>query len=58
MDFEEKSNTILDEKKLASLKKKIYLLEQNNYKSNKKLKDNEMIEKIIKIITQEIDNVN
>ncbi len=58
MDSKGKDNIVLDEYKLASLKRRIYQLEQNNYKSNKKIKDTEMIDRIIKIITQEVDNVN
>lgn len=58
MDSKGKDNIVLNEYKLASLKRRIYQLEQNNYKSNKKIKDTEMIDRIIKIITQEVDNVN
>ena len=58
MDSKEKDTIVLDEYKLASLKRRIYQLEQNNYKSNKKVKDTEMIDRIIRIITQEVDNVN
>lgn len=33
------------------------MMERENYKT-KKLKDNEMVEKIIKLIIQEVENVN
>ncbi len=47
----------IDEVKLQRLKMRIYMLERDNYKT-KKLKDNEMVEKIIKLIIQEVENVN
>lgn len=48
---------VLDEEKLKKLQLRIYQLERDNYKTQK-LKDNEIIEKIIKMISQEVDNVN
>lgn len=48
---------MIEEEKLKRLKTRIYMLERENYKT-KKLKDNEMVDKIIKIIIQEIENVN
>ena len=48
---------VVDELKLQKLKIRIHLLEKENYKT-KKLKDNEVVERIIKMIAQEVDNVN
>lgn len=50
-------NKSLDESKLQRLKTRVYMMERENYKT-KKLKDNEMVEKIIKLIIQEVENVN
>lgn len=50
-------NEVLDESKLQRLKTRVYMMERENYKT-KKLKDNEMVEKIIKLIIQEVENVN
>ena len=50
-------NEALDESKLQRLKTRVYMMERENYKT-KKLKDNEMAEKIIKLIIQEVENVN
>lgn len=50
-------NEQLDELKLQRLKTRVYMMERENYKT-KKLKDNEMVEKIIKLIIQEVENVN
>lgn len=50
-------NESLDESKLRRLKTRVYMMERENYKT-KKLKDNEMVEKIIKLIIQEVENVN
>ncbi len=51
------NEVIIDESKLRKLKYRIYHLERENYKT-KKLRDNEMVDKIIKMIQQEVDNVN
>lgn len=48
---------VLDGEKLKKLQLRIYQLERDNYKTQK-LKDNEIVEKIIKMISQEVDNVN
>ncbi len=48
---------VLDEEKLKKLQLRIYQLERDNYKTQK-LKDNEIVDKIIKMISQEVDNVN
>ena len=48
---------VLDEEKLKKLQLRIYQLERDNYKTQK-LKDKEIVEKIIKMISQEVDNVN
>lgn len=53
----EHQDDLVDEVKLQRLKMRVYLLERENYKT-KKLKDNEMVEKIIKLIIQEVENVN
>lgn len=50
-------NEALDESKLQRLKTRVYMMERENYKT-KKLKDNEMVEKIINLIIQEVENVN
>ena len=50
-------NEALDESKLQRLKTRVYMMERENDKT-KKLKDNEMVEKIIKLIIQEVENVN
>lgn len=57
MEFNPQNQIILDEEKLKKLQRRIYALERENYKT-KKLKDNEVVEKIIKLISQEVDNVN
>ncbi len=48
---------MIDDAKLSRLKMRIYMMERENYKT-KKLKDNEIVEKIIKLIIQEVENVN
>lgn len=53
----EHQDDLVDEVKLQRLKMRVYMLERENYKT-KKLKDNEMVEKIIKLIIQEVENVN
>lgn len=53
----EHPDELVDEVKLQRLKMRVYMLERENYKT-KKLKDNEMVEKIIKLIIQEVENVN
>ena len=58
MDSKDRNEIVLDERKLVALKRRIYQLERNNEKSNKKLKDNDMVDRIIRMITQEVDNVN
>lgn len=57
MEFNPQEQIVLDEEKLKKLQLRIYRLERENYKT-KKLKDNEVVEKIIKLISQEVDNVN
>ena len=52
----EHQDELVDEVKLQRLKMRVYMLERENYKT-KKLKDNEMVEKIIKLIIQEVENV-
>ena len=53
----EHQDELVDEVKLQRLKMRVYMLERENYKT-KKLKDNEMVEKIIKLIIQEVETVN
>ena len=57
MEFNPQDQITLDEEKLKKLQFRIYKLERDNYKT-KKRKDNEIIEEIIKLISQEVDNVN
>ena len=58
MEFDLENNEIVvDEEKLRKLQYRIFVLERENYKT-KKLKDNEVVERIIKMIRQEVDNVN
>lgn len=57
MEFNPQEQIVLDEEKLKKLQLRIYNLERENYKT-KKLKDNEVVDKIIKLISQEVDNVN
>ena len=53
----EHQDELVDDVKLQRLKVRVYMMERENYKT-KKLKDNEMVEKIIKLIIQEVENVN
>ena len=53
----EHQDELVDDVKLQRLKMRVYMLDRENYKT-KKLKDNEMVEKIIKLIIQEVENVN
>lgn len=53
----EDKEAIINEEKLRKLQYRVYVLERDNYKT-KKLKDNEVIDRIIKMISQEVDNVN
>ena len=53
----ENQDDLVDDVKLQRLKMRVYMMERENYKT-KKLKDNEMVEKIIKLIIQEVENVN
>ena len=53
----EQQGELVDDAKLQRLKMRVYMMERENYKT-KKLKDNEMVEKIIKLIVQEVENVN
>ena len=53
----EHQDELVDDVKLQRLKMRVYMMERDNYKT-KKLKDNEMVEKIIKLIIQEVENVN
>ena len=53
----EHQDELVDDVKLQRLKMRVYMMERENYKT-KKLKDNEMVEKIIRLIIQEVENVN
>ena len=53
----ENQDDLVDDVQLQRLKMRVYMMERENYKT-KKLKDNEMVEKIIKLIIQEVENVN
>ena len=53
----EHQDELVDDVKLQRLKMRVYMMERENYKT-KKLKDNEMVEKIIKLMIQEVENVN
>ena len=53
----EHQDELVDDVKLQRLKMRVYMMERENYKT-KKLKDNEMVEKIIKLIIQEVEDVN
>ncbi len=58
MEFKpENKEIVVDEEKLRKLQYRVYVLERDNYKT-KKLKDNEVVDRIIKMIAQEVDNVN
>lgn len=58
MEFKpENKEIVVDEEKLRRLQYRVYVLERDNYKT-KKLKDNEVVDRIIKMIAQEVDNVN
>lgn len=59
MEYENKelSGDLVDEEKLRKLKIRIFLMEKQNFIS-KKLKDNQMVDQIIKAINQEVKNDN
>ena len=58
MEFKpEDKEIVVDEEKIRKLQYRVYVLERDNYKT-KKLKDNEVVDRIIKMIAQEVDNVN
>ncbi len=58
MEFKsDNKEVVVDEEKLRKLQYRVYVLERDNYKT-KKLKDNEVVDRIIKMIAQEVDNVN
>jgi hypothetical protein len=56
-DDEKLSADKLDSQKLGKLKIRISLMERENH-ATRKLRDNEMVEKIIKEITREVNNDN
>ena len=61
MEFKSGNNEILvDEEKLRKLQYRVFSLERSNEKTSEKekLKDNQVVDTIIKMIAQEVDNVN
>lgn len=61
MEFKpENKEIVVDEEKLRKLQYRVFLLERTNEKTSEKdkLKDNQVVDAIIKMIAQEVDNVN
>jgi hypothetical protein len=61
MEFKSENNEIVvDEEKLRKLQYRVFSLERSNEKTSEKekLKDNQVVDTIIKMIAQEVDNVN
>lgn len=61
MEFKSENNEIVvDEEKLRKLQDRVFSLERSNEKTSEKekLKDNQVVDTIIKMIAQEVDNVN
>lgn len=61
MEFKSENNEIVvDEEKLRKLQYRVFSLERSNEKTSEKekLKDNQVVDAIIKMIAQEVDNVN
>lgn len=57
MEFEKTTKIPVDEQKLNKLLLRVYNLEHNNFTS-KKLKDNQIVDSIIKMIDTEVQNDN
>lgn len=57
MEFKKSVKVEIDEIKLRKLQNRVLFIERENFKT-KRLKNNEIIDKIIKLISQEVDNVN
>ena len=61
MEFKSENNEIVvDEEKLRKLQYRVFSLERSNEKTSEKekLKHNQVVDTIIKMIAQEVDNVN
>ena len=61
MEFKSENNEIVvDEEKLRKLQYRVFSLERSNEKTSEKekLKDNQVVDTIIKMIAHEVDNVN
>ena len=61
MEFKpENKEIVIDEEKLRKLQYRVFSLERTNEKTSEKdkLKDNQVVDAIIKMIAQEVDNVN
>ena len=61
MEFKSENNEIVvDEEKLRKLQYRVFSLERSNEKTSEKekLKDIQVVDTIIKMIAQEVDNVN
>ena len=61
MEFKSENNEIVvDEEKLRKLQYRVFSLERSHEKTSEKekLKDNQVVDTIIKMIAQEVDNVN
>ena len=61
MEFKSENNEIVvDEEKLRKLQYRVFSLERSNEKTSEKekLKDNQVVDTIIKMNAQEVDNVN
>jgi len=56
MEFNEK-DAQLDNEKLKKLEWRVFSLERENY-ATRKFKDNEIVERIIRMITAEVENDN
>lgn len=57
MEFDKTTKIPVDEQKLNKLLLRVYNLEHNNFTS-KKLKDNQIVDSIIKMIDTEVQNDN
>lgn len=57
MEFDKSAKPEIDEIKLKKLQSRILFLERENFKT-RRFKNNEIIDRIVKLISQEVDNVN
>ena len=61
MEFKSENNEIVvDEEKLRKLQYRVFSLERSNEKTSEKekLKDNQVVDAIIKMIAQGVENLN